>query len=284
MKLNNHLIKQLLELAIAEDIGSGDVTSESTISDDCVATGIILSKDTGVLTGLGIIEILLEMVDSQLSLTKVLSDGDLIKPEIEIGRIHGPGKTMLTAERTALNFLQHLSGIATMTAQFVSAVADYPTKIIDTRKTTPGWRILEKYAVRVGGGYNHRFGLYDGVLIKDNHIALAGSVAKAIKMARATVPHTIQIEIEVENLQQVEEALRANADIILLDNMALDEIRASVELIDGRALVEASGGVRLDTVKQIAATGVDLISVGALTHSAPSLDISIEITAGIAPN
>lgn len=279
MIFNNHLVKQLLELAIAEDIGSGDVTSESIISDDCVATGIILSKDTGVLAGLGIVEILLEMVDSQLSLTKVLSDGNFIEPGVEIGRIYGPGKTMLTAERTSLNFLQRLSGTATMTAEFVSAVVDYPTKIIDTRKTTPGWRILEKYAVRVGGGYNHRFGLYDGVLIKDNHIALTGSIAEAIEMARAAVPHTIRIEIEVENLQQVEEALRANADIILLDNMTLNEIRAAVELIDGKALVEVSGGVRLDTVKQIAAAGVDLISVGTLTHSAPSLDISIEVTA-----
>ncbi|MFQ6039714.1 MAG: carboxylating nicotinate-nucleotide diphosphorylase [Candidatus Poribacteria bacterium] len=277
MEINNHYVKQLFELALAEDIGIGDVTSNVIIPKDRVATGIILSKDTGLIAGLEVIELLLCMVDSQLTLTPMLSDGDKIGHGVKIGKIQGPAKAMLRIERVALNFLRRLSGIATLTSKYVQAVAGYPVKIIDTRKTTPGWRTLEKYAVRVGGGYNHRFGLYDAVLIKDNHIALAGSITKAIDMARAQIPHTMKIEIEAKTIQQVSEALNAKPDIIMLDNMALDEMKEAVELIDGRIPVEASGNVRLETVKQIAATGVDLISVGALTHSAPALDISLDV-------
>lgn len=277
MQINNHYVRQLLELALSEDIGIGDITSDAIIPKDRVATGIIISKDTGLVAGLEVVELLLSMVDSQLTLTPMLSDGDKIEPGVEIGKIYGPASSMLQAERTALNFLRRLSGIATLTSKYVQAVADYPVKIIDTRKTTPGWRILEKYAVRVGGGYNHRFGLYDAVLIKDNHIALAGSITKAIEMARARIPHTMKIEVETESIQQVSEALKAKADIIMLDNMTLDEMKEAIKLIGGRVPVEASGNVRLNTVKLIAATGVNLISVGALTHSAPALDISIDI-------
>ncbi|MBM3239138.1 carboxylating nicotinate-nucleotide diphosphorylase [Candidatus Poribacteria bacterium] len=277
MQINNHYIKQLLELALSEDIGIGDITSDAIIPKDRVATGIIISKDTGLVAGLEVVELLLSMVDSQLMLTPMLSDGNKIEPGVEIGKIYGPAKPMLQAERTALNFLRRLSGIATLTAKYVQAVADYPVKIIDTRKTTPGWRILEKYAVRVGGGYNHRFGLYDAVLIKDNHIALAGSITKAIEMARSQIPHTMKIEVETESIQQVAEALNAKADIIMLDNMALNKMKEAVKLVGGRVPIEASGNVRLETVKQIAATGVNLISVGALTHSAPALDISIDV-------
>ena len=275
--LNNRYVKELLELALAEDIGIGDVTSNAIIPKDRVATGIIISKDTGLIAGLEVVELLLGIVDSQLTLASVLLDGDKIEPGIEVGRIQGPARAMLNVERTALNFLRRLSGIATLTSKYVQAVADYAVKIIDTRKTTPGWRILEKYAVRVGGGYNHRFGLYDAVLIKDNHIALAGSITKAIEMARSQIPHTMKIEVETESIQQVSEALNAKADIIMLDNMTLDEMKAAVKLIGGRVPVEASGNIRLKTVKQIAATGVNLISVGALTHSAPALDISIDV-------
>ncbi|HIE28785.1 TPA: carboxylating nicotinate-nucleotide diphosphorylase [Candidatus Poribacteria bacterium] len=277
MEINNHYVKQLFELALAEDIGIGDVTSNVIIPKDRLATGIILSKDTGLVAGLEVIELLLCMVNSQLTLTSILSDGDKVEPGVEIGKIQGPARAMLEIERTALNFLRRLSGIATLTSKYVQAVAGYPVKIIDTRKTTPGWRILEKYAVRVGGGYNHRFGLYDAVLIKDNHIALAGSITKAIEMARAQIPHTMTIEIETKTLQQVSEALNAKADIIMLDNMTLDKMKDAVKLIDGKVPVEASGNVQLETVKQVAATGVDLISVGALTHSAPALDISLDV-------
>ena len=275
--LNNRYVKELLELALAEDIGIGDVTSNAIIPKDRVATGIIISKDTGLIAGLEVVELLLGIVDSQLTLASVLLDGDKIEPGIEVGRIQGPARAMLNVERTALNFLRRLSGIATLTSKYVQAVADYAVKIIDTRKTTPGWRILEKYAVRVGGGYNHRFGLYDAVLIKDNHIALAGSITKAIEMARSQIPHTMKIEVEAESIHQVSEALNAKADIIMLDNMTLTEMEVAVKLIGGKVPVEASGNVQLKTVKQIAATGVDLISVGALTHSASALDISIDV-------
>ncbi|MBC8235865.1 carboxylating nicotinate-nucleotide diphosphorylase [bacterium] len=277
MQINNHYVKQLLELALAEDIGIGDVTSDVIIPKDRVSTGIIISKDTGLVAGLEVVELILGMVDSQLTLTPILSDGDKIEHGIKIGNIYGPARSMLKVERLVLNFLQRLSGIATLTSKYVQTVADYPVKIIDTRKTTPGWRILEKYAVRVGGGYNHRFGLYDAVLIKDNHIALAGSITEAIEMARSQIPHTMKIEVETKSIQQVSEALDAKPDIIMLDNMTIDEMKESVKLIDGRAPIEASGNVRLETVKKIAETGVNLISIGALTHSAPALDISIDV-------
>jgi len=277
MQINNHYVRQLLELALSEDIGVGDVTSDVIIPKDRVATGIIISKDTGLVAGLEVVELLLGMVDFQLTLTPILSDGDKIEPGTKIGKIYGPARAMLKVERLVLNFLQRLSGIATLTSKYVQTAADYPVKIIDTRKTTPGWRILEKYAVRVGGGYNHRFGLYDAVLIKDNHITLAGSITKAIEMARSQIPHTMKIEVETKSIQQVSEALDAKPDIIMLDNMTIDEMKEAVKLIDGRAPVEASGNVRLETVKKIAETGVNLISIGALTHSAPALDISIDV-------
>ena len=277
MEINNYYVKQLFELALAEDIGIGDITSNVIIPKDRIATGKILSKDTGLIAGLEVVESLLNIVDSQLTLTSMLSDGDKVEPGAEIGKIQGAAGMMMQLERIALNFLRRLSGIATLTSKYVQAVAGYPVKIIDTRKTTPGWRTLEKYAVRVGGGYNHRFGLYDAVLIKDNHIALAGSITKAIEMARAQIPHTMTIEIETKTLQQVSEALHAKPDIIMLDNMMIDEMKEAVKLIGGRVLVEASGNVQLETVKQIAATGINLISVGALTHSAPALDISIDV-------
>jgi nicotinate-nucleotide pyrophosphorylase (carboxylating) len=191
--------------------------------------------------------------------------------------VEGSAKSILTGERIALNFLQRLSGTATLTARFVAATAQYDVKIIDTRKTTAGWRTLQKYAVRVGGGENHRFGLYDGVLIKDNHIVAAGGVAEAIEQARSVVPHTMKIEVEVETLDQVDEALVAGADIILLDNMSINLMRAAVKEIGKAVLTEASGGITLDEVEAVAATGVDLISVGALTHSAMPLDISLDL-------
>jgi len=279
IKMHINGIKHLLELALAEDIGNGDVTSDAIIPADLKATGIILAKDTGVIAGLEVVKRVFEMVDEELNMTSPLKDGDLLEPGVEIAKVFGPAGAMLTAERTALNFLQRLSGIATMAAKFVQAVAGYPVKIVDTRKTTPGWRMLEKYAVRAGGAHNHRFGLDNAVLIKDNHIALAGSIKKAVEMAKAKIPFTMKIEVETETLEQVEEVLHSQADIIMLDNMNADEMRGAVKLINGSKLVEASGGVRLENVAEVAATGVDIISVGALTHSAMPLDISMEIFA-----
>ena len=267
----------LIDLALAEDIGIGDITSNSIVPGERKATGTILAKDSGIIAGLEIAETVLNKVDLEIEFIPFVVDGEKIKIGDEIAKVKGAARSILTAERTLLNFLQRLSGIATLTDKFVEVVADYPAKIIDTRKTTPGWRALEKYAVRVGGGGNHRFGLYDAVLIKDNHIAIAGSITNAVKLARTETPHTTKIEVETETTEQVEEALRNRVDIIMLDNMTIEEMKRAVELIDHKTIVEASGGITLDTVEQVAATGVDLISVGALTHSAMPLDISTEI-------
>ena len=270
-------IDPLIEFAFAEDIGIGDITTESTVSPLQRGFGTILTETEGVIAGLPMAQRVFEKIDPALDFRLRVAESDCVGSMAQIATVEGSAKSILTGERIALNFLQRLSGTATLTARFVAAVAKYDVKIIDTRKTTAGWRALQKYAVRVGGGHNHRFGLYDGVLIKDNHIVAAGGIAKAIERARSTVPHTMKIELEVETLDQVEEALAAGADIILLDNMPVDFMRAAVERIAGRAVVEASGGITLDYVEAVAATGVDLISVGALTHSAMPLDISLDL-------
>jgi len=270
----------LIDLALNEDIGIGDITSNSIISSKQKAVSIILAKDKGIIAGIGIAEFILNKVDSDIMFNPFLVDGDRIDIGSKIAQIEGPARPLLTAERTILNFIQRLSGVATITNKFVEAVVDYPAKIVDTRKTTPGWRALEKYAVTVGGAANHRFGLYDAVLIKDNHINVAGSITNAVNLAKAQIPHTTKIEVETDNIKQVEEALRNHVDIIMLDNMTIDEMKKAVEIIDHKALVEASGGITLETVPQVAATGVDLISVGALTYSAMALDISIELEIG----
>lgn len=282
MKLSKSLYidknsENLIDLALAEDIGIGDITSNSIVPSEQKAVGTILAKDSGIIAGLEIADKVLNKVDSKIEFIPLVVDGEKVDIGNEIAKVEGAARSVLTAERTVLNFLQRLSGIATLTNKFVSAVADYPAKIVDTRKTTPGWRALEKYAVRVGGGANHRFGLYDAVLIKDNHIAIAGSITNAVKSARVVIPHTTKIEVETETIEQVEEALRNRVEVIMLDNMAIGEMKKAVELIDHRAIVEASGGITLNTVEQVAATGVDLISVGAITHSAMPLDISMEI-------
>lgn len=267
----------LIDLALAEDIGTGDITSNSIVPKDRKAIGTILAKDRGIIAGLEIARIVLNKVDPKTETIPFLSDGEMVDIGDTVAEVKGAARSILTAERTILNFLQRLSGIATLTNRFVRAVADYPAKIVDTRKTTPGWRALEKYAVKVGGGGNHRLGLYDAVLIKDNHIKMAGSIANAVKLAQADIPHTTKIEVETETIEQVKEALQNRVDIIMLDNMTIEKMKESVEIIDHQAIVEASGGITLDSVEQIAATGVDLISVGALTHSAMALDISMEI-------
>ena len=277
MMLDFRSIDPLIELALTEDIGIGDITTESTVSPSQSGIGTFFAESEGVIAGLPIAQRVFEKVDSSLDFRTLVVDGDRVDSMTPIAEIEGTAKSILTGERIALNFIQRLSGTATLTAQFVAATAKYKVKIIDTRKTTAGWRAIQKYAVRVGGGYNHRFGLYDGVLIKDNHIIAAGGIAQAVERARSTVPHTVKIEIEVETLDGVEEALAAGADIILLDNMSVELMRAAVGEIGKAVLTEASGGITLEHVEAVAATGVDLISVGALTHSAMPSDISLDL-------
>lgn len=239
----------------------------------------MLVKAEGVISGLDAAAAVFRRVDSRIEVTLRAAGGTRVSPGDIVAEIAGPARGILMAERVALNLVQRLSGVATLTARYVAAVAGTNARIVDTRKTTPGLRILEKQAVRDGGGHNHRVGLADGVLIKDNHLAAIGGpdrIARAIERARAFAPHTIKIEVEVTTLEEVEQALAAGADAILLDNMDLATMRRAVELVGGRALVEASGGINLDTVRAVAETGVDLISVGALTHSAPALDVSLD--------
>ena len=268
----------IIRLALAEDIGPGDITTYTVVPPEATATGQFLFKQEGVLSGIGIAGRVFELVDTRVEWTPLAENGDAIGAGTVVATICGPAQAILIGERTALNLVQRLSGVATMTRAFVNAVAGTGARIVDTRKTTPGMRVFEKGAVRHGGGANHRFGLHDGILIKDNHIAaVGGDIPRAVARARASAPHTIKVEVEVTSLEQLEIALDAEADIVMLDNMRQDEMREAVARTAGRALLEASGGVRLDTVRSIAETGVDLISVGALTHSAPAVDISLEL-------
>ena len=276
--LNLRSLDPLIDLAFEEDIGIGDITTEATVPPAQEGIGILLAKSGGVVAGLPVAERVFAKLDETLSFRGLVTDGDAVKAGTPIAEVQGSAKTILIGERTALNFLQRLSGIATLTAQFVEAVAGYDTKIVDTRKTAAGWRAVQKYAVRVGGGQNHRFGLYDGVLIKDNHIVAAGGIGNAVQHARQVVPHTAKIEVEVETVGQVDEALKAGVDILLLDNMPPGIMERVVQEVGDRAVTEASGGITLEQVKAVAATGVNLISVGALTHSAMPMDISLTLT------
>ena len=275
--LNSAHVARLIELALDEDVGAGDITSAATVLPDAVAVAEIRAKEAGVLAGLPIAARVFHSVDAHVEFVALAGDGQLVTPGEVVCRIQGRARSILTGERVALNFLQHLSGIATRTRSLVALVQGTNARLADTRKTVPGMRSLAKYAVRVGGGHNHRHGLYDAVLIKENHIAAAGGVAEAIRRARALAPHTTRVEIEAETLEQVRTALDAGADILLLDTMELDTLRQSVALCQGRALTEASGGVTEATLRDIAETGVDIISVGALTHSVKALDLSLRI-------
>ncbi|WP_145029924.1 carboxylating nicotinate-nucleotide diphosphorylase [Paenibacillus sp. Y412MC10] len=271
-----------IRLWLREDVGSGDVTTLSTIPAGHESKGIIHAKEDGVVAGLPVSELVFQVVDPALTFTPQVSEGDFVKKGTVLGVVEGSTHRILTGERLALNLLQRLSGIATRTRSFVDALEGLPTRLVDTRKTTPGHRMLEKYAVRVGGGANHRFGLYDAVMIKDNHIKGAGGIHQAVERARAFIPHTMTIEVETESLEQVEEALEAGADIIMLDNMSQDLMKEAVRRIKAKSphvTVEASGNVSLKTVKGIAACGVDVISVGRLTYSFDSLDISLDLNA-----
>jgi len=272
------LIRALVSRALAEDLGSRDLTTRLLFPKAIKAEAVIQVKQEAVLAGLPVAKAVFNKVAPRLKFKPLAQDGDRVKPGTEIAHIVGDGRSLLSAERVALNFLQRLSGVATLTAQFVEAVRGTKATILDTRKTTPGLRELEKYAVRMGGGRNHRMNLSDGILIKDNHLALTGSLMSAVQRAKKSAPRGLKVEVEATRLDEVEEALSANADIILLDNMSIPQLQEAVTLIGARALTEASGGVNLTTVGEIAATGVDFISVGALTHSAPAVDIHLDIT------
>ncbi len=269
--------EQLIELALEEDAGLGDVTSRAIFPANHRSRGFIAAGQDLVVCGLAVAARVFTRVDPALRVTLAARDGDRVKSGRKVLNVAGPTAALLTAERTALNFLQRLSGIATQARRFAEAAAGTGVRIVDTRKTTPGYRALEKYAVRCGGCGNHRASLGEHVLIKDNHVAAAGSLTKAVRLAREAAPHVAKIEVEVGTLAEVNEALRAGAEVILLDNMAPDRIEAALALIGGGALVEVSGGIRLETLRAHALPGVDVISVGALTHSAPAADLSLTV-------
>ncbi len=266
----------LIELAFAEDIAAGDATSQAVLPEDLAVRGCIVAKEDGVVAGLAIAGAVFARVGPRLSFEQVVADGTVVAPGDVVATVEGPARGMLAAERTALNFLQRLSGIATLTRAFVDAVAGTEAVILDTRKTHPGYRVLEKYAVRMGGGQNHRLSLSDMLLVKDNHIEAAGSITTAVKRARGEFPD-LPIEVEVTDIDQLRQALALKPDRIMLDNFDPGAMRDAVRITAGTVPLEASGGVTLETVRAIAETGVDFISVGALTHSAPALDLSLEV-------
>ena len=270
-------IDEFVQRALVEDIGAGDVTTQALVPANQVGVAVAYAKQTGVLAGNPIAARVFTHLDRAVRATLVLPDGENLAPGETFLRVEGSLQAILTGERVALNILRHLSGVATLTRAFVEAVEGTNATIIDTRKTTPGLRLLEKYAVRIGGGHNHRIGLFDGVLIKDNHIAACGSVTASVNKARSSVHHLLKIQIEAKTLEQVTEALEAGADGILLDNMAPAKMAQAVAMVHGRAFTEASGGITLESVRDAARAGVDLISVGMLTHSAAALDISLDI-------
>ena len=267
----------LVMAALAEDIGGGDATTLTLVPEDSVATAVMTAREPLVMAGVDLALAAFEQVDERVEFNIEVLDGQEGGFGQALLRVQGPTRALLTAERTALNFVQRLAGVATLTAQFVEKIVGTQAQILDTRKTTPGWRVLEKYAVACGGGTNHRVGLYDQLMIKDNHLAVVGGdVAEAMRLAREASPE-LKIEVEADTVDQAQIAAVAGADIILLDNMNCDELREAIRRIDGRARIEASGGVTLETVREIAETGVDFISVGALTHSASSVDIALDI-------
>ncbi|MDG4897677.1 carboxylating nicotinate-nucleotide diphosphorylase [Mesorhizobium sp. WSM4976] len=272
------MVEPLVRTALIEDLGrAGDLTTDAIVPAEATAMMVLGARQPGVIAGLGAAALAFKLIDPRTDVTVIHPDGAAISAGNVLATVRGPARALLTAERTALNFLCHLSGIATQTAAVVEAVRGHKAKVVCTRKTTPGLRALEKYAVRAGGGGNHRFGLDDAVLIKDNHIAIAGDIGTAIERARAGVGHMVRIEVEVDTLEQLDIALAAGVDAVLLDNMSVEELTQAVAMVGGRAITEASGRITGQTAPAIAATGVDLISVGWITHSAPILDIGLDI-------
>ena len=278
--LPQNLVDAAIRDALDEDLGlAGDITTNATVAANATANAVIAARKPGIVAGLALAEAAFRAVGPETDFTIETGDGEAVKPGAVIARISGNARALLTAERVALNFLGRLSGIATLTRQYVDRVAGTHAKIVDTRKTTPGLRAFEKYAVRCGGGFNHRVGLFDAVLIKDNHIVAAGGVARAIRAAKSAAGHMTKIEVEVDTLAQLEIVMRENVDCVLLDNMTPADLAKAVAIVGGRCLTEASGGVNLETVKEVAQTGVDLISVGALTHSVSVLDLGLDFIA-----
>ncbi|HWI65884.1 MAG TPA: carboxylating nicotinate-nucleotide diphosphorylase [Symbiobacteriaceae bacterium] len=277
MTLNPIAIDEIVRRALLEDVGPGDITTEATVPADKLCTAVIIVKEEGVLCGQPVAQAVFRALDPSLTYEVLVAEGSRVTPGTEVARITGNARSVLTAERVALNFLQRMSGIASVTRRLADSIKYYHARLVETRKTTPGLRILEKYAVRVGGGLNHRYGLHDAILIKDNHIVVSGGVRQAIIAARKVCSHTSRVEVEVDTLEQLQEALDAGADIILLDNMDPDTMRRAVEMTAGKAVLEASGGITAANLEEVARTGVDIISMGALTHSVKSLDISLDI-------
>ena len=274
---NNIWLDRIIHRAIEEDLGTGDLTTDAIIAPEARGKAVLETREEIILAGLSVFTRVFKLLSSDMEFEYLFRDGQPVSAGERICIISGSLPAILKAERTALNFIQRMSGIATITRRYVDRVRESKVRIIDTRKTVPGLRLLDKYAVRMGGGSNHRMGLFDGILIKDNHITAAGSISKAVSLARDKAPHTIKVEVEVEDLAGVEEAIRAGTDMILLDNMEPEEIRKAVSIAKGKVIIEASGGIDLDNVQEVAQTGVDLISIGALTHSAQAVDLSLEV-------
>jgi nicotinate-nucleotide pyrophosphorylase (carboxylating) len=277
MKINDPNILKLIDLAINEDIKDGDITTNSILSKDEIRNSVFIVRQNGIIAGLDIAKFVIRKFDPKVKWYNIKNDGDSCTKDEIIARVEANYKSLLSAERTALNFLQRMSGIATKTNKFVKHLDGLHTKILDTRKTVPGHRLLDKYAVKIGGGENHRMGLYDMVMIKDNHIKLAGSISKAVSTIKNNLKGLFKIEVETSSLKEVEEALLAGVDIIMFDNMKVDEMKKAVELCKGKVQTEASGNISLKNIRKVAETGVDFISVGVLTHSVEALDISMKI-------
>lgn len=275
--LHDFIIEKHIKSALKEDIGFGDITTDFIAGENDFLSASLNSRENGVLCGCEVFEKVFKVLSPDVSIKFYFKDGDFIAPGDKIASLNGPARFILTGERTALNYIQRMSGIATETKKYNDAIGDYPAKITDTRKSTPNFRIFEKYAVKTGGGSLHRFNLSDCAMIKDNHIRLAGSITNAVKKLRENISHAHKIEVECDTLEQVKEALECKADIIMLDNMTIDEMKKAVLLIKKCAIVEASGGVNIDTIEQIASTGVDIISTSAITAKAPTLDLALDI-------
>jgi nicotinate-nucleotide pyrophosphorylase (carboxylating) len=283
MDLPREIVRDIVARALAEDIGQGDLTTLALIPAGALAEAQLVMREAGVAAGLPVLATVFEAVDPSLDVSLRVADGDHVAAGAVLAVVRGSARSILSGERVALNFIQRLCGIATLAARYVAAVGDQPVRILDTRKTTPGLRVLEKHAVRAGGGTNHRFGLYDAIMIKDNHVALLAAhgveIGEAVRRAKAAAGPMVRVEVEADTVEQATLAADAGADLILLDNMAPDMLRAAVKAVGGRAKLEASGGITLETIRAVAETGVDYISVGALTHSARALDISLEMSA-----
>lgn len=276
--LSPETLDAIITNALAEDVGAGDITSDAIIPANMTCRAKIICKEEGVIAGMSVAQRVFQLIDERIQFDAKVKDGDSVQQDHIVARLHGPARGILKGERVGLNFLQHLSGIATMTARFVKAVDGTKTKILDTRKTTPGVRSLEKYATRMGGAVNHRMGLWDAVLIKDTHLALVGSIGAALRSARKAYSDDVDINVEVSNAQELEQALSERAPRILLDNFSCGQVRDAMQIIRGRALVEVSGGVQVSNARAYALAGADFISVGALTHSAKALDFSMKVT------